>query len=544
MLIFSQVWGDVRLTRKVLLVDDEKEICFLIEALINWEALDLDLVGRAYDGSSALEMIEQHRPDIVITDIRMPVYDGLELVRRSREQGFSCRFIIISGYRQFEYAQNALRYDVDDYLLKPINADELNATLHSICQKLDVENRLKKEKNNLSEQLNYAMGHLHSRFLTHVLENDLDLSDISEINSAYALQFSDGLFRGVFLKINTAPGTCYGELHGERLLGKVCALCKRFMQQAQLCLVSPEHYGIFVILSYNEDLSSSRLQDLMREINYMTDLFVGCTVTIGVGAEGPLTALPESLHQAMDAARNRLYLGENKVISAESCKYKVNSLDLLVNADDWKDLEDIFDLLDLERFSNWLFTVERRFFRGVNPVLAYKIASQVQEAFLASLMKNEAEIIELSEELAIIGSYIEAAKSTEELFNVLRTNIQRIIEQYTAERELQGRKAIKLAKKYMETNYSEKIHLEDAAAAAHLSASHFAVVFKNEVGLTFAEYLTNYRVEQAKKLLRETDESVGNIATQVGYPDQRYFGKLFQKVAGIKPTDYRKLYGQ
>lgn len=124
---------------KVLIADDEPDVCRLIGHLIEWDLNGLVSAGTAENGSVCLKRIREERPDIVITDIRMPGMDGLELIRQVKEEGFTCRFVIISGYQQFEYARRALRYDVEDYLLKPVGKRELNDCLKRIVERLGAE---------------------------------------------------------------------------------------------------------------------------------------------------------------------------------------------------------------------------------------------------------------------------------------------------------------------------------------------------------------------------------------------------------------------
>ena len=121
---------------KVLIADDEYLICELIKKMICWEELGLEFTGFAHNGQELLQKIQEHRPAIVITDISMPVMDGIELIRQTRYLNIPCRFIIVSGYKQFEYAHNALKYAVDDYILKPISETELNQALKKILEEL------------------------------------------------------------------------------------------------------------------------------------------------------------------------------------------------------------------------------------------------------------------------------------------------------------------------------------------------------------------------------------------------------------------------
>ncbi|MEG2731993.1 MAG: response regulator, partial [Clostridium sp.] len=120
---------------KVIVADDEEKICQLIVKLVDWTSLGMEVAAIASNGIEAMEKIISLKPDIVITDIRMPGYDGLELIKRAKSEGINTEFIIISGYRHFEYAQNAIRYGVGDYLLKPIKKDELMDALKRIGER-------------------------------------------------------------------------------------------------------------------------------------------------------------------------------------------------------------------------------------------------------------------------------------------------------------------------------------------------------------------------------------------------------------------------
>lgn len=130
----------------VIIADDEQLICELLKSLINWEELHLELIGEAYNGIALYQEILDKHPDIVVTDISMPQMDGIELIGKIRKEGIPCHFVIVSGYRQFEYAHNALKYDVEDYILKPVDAAELNAALKKLVQKTEDVRNLSKEK--------------------------------------------------------------------------------------------------------------------------------------------------------------------------------------------------------------------------------------------------------------------------------------------------------------------------------------------------------------------------------------------------------------
>ena len=155
---------------KVLLVDDEKHICILLKKLVDWEAMDLTIVGEQYDGLSAYDYICTHEPEIVITDIKIPGIDGLEMIRRVREKKLNVSFILISGHKNFEYAHSAINYGVENYLLKPLNKDELTDNLISIRNRIFEEKDLIETRNTINSRIIRSTSRLHRQFLSDFIE--------------------------------------------------------------------------------------------------------------------------------------------------------------------------------------------------------------------------------------------------------------------------------------------------------------------------------------------------------------------------------------
>jgi two-component system response regulator YesN len=156
--------------RRVLIADDEAKVALLIKNLIRWDELGLQLVATAHDGLSALALIEEHRPEIVITDIRMPGYDGIELIERAKRQNPDIDFIIISGYRHFDYAQKAIRFGVEDYLLKPLKAVEINQTLRKMVDKYAERDQARRRDANYSARVESDERRLHEQFMSRLID--------------------------------------------------------------------------------------------------------------------------------------------------------------------------------------------------------------------------------------------------------------------------------------------------------------------------------------------------------------------------------------
>lgn len=154
---------------RVLICDDEVNVCRLLISLINWDALDLELVGLAHTGPEALQKIQDLLPQIVITDVRIPVFDGLELVSRTQALGIHANFIVVSGYQHFEYVHNALRHGIVDYLLKPINREELNNALEVIISRHQKDLYENNRTRNLERSLQQAQKSLVTRYLNDII---------------------------------------------------------------------------------------------------------------------------------------------------------------------------------------------------------------------------------------------------------------------------------------------------------------------------------------------------------------------------------------
>ena len=187
---------------KVLIADDEIKVCRLIQHLVDWDALEMDIVGFANDGKTAYESICEKKPDIVITDIRMPVYDGLELIRRAKEVNPEINFIVISGYSQFEYAQQAIKYGVKDYLLKPLKKRELENSLTEIKESHESLIKSTRIRNEMESIIEASREHIRENFLMKTLQNSAtnplkaDMS-LEQLNEQYGCKFHKGFFTAV-----------------------------------------------------------------------------------------------------------------------------------------------------------------------------------------------------------------------------------------------------------------------------------------------------------------------------------------------------------
>ena len=244
---------------KVVIADDEKMICSLISQLLDWKALDIEIVGMAYTGIDAFEMIITKEPDIVISDIRMPGYDGLELIKRIKEAGIEAEFVMISGFKQFEYAQNAMKYGVKYYLLKPIEEEKLLEIIQEIKETIQKKKAHDIYEKELKLEVKEARDKMKKRFLTSILSQQNfeteGTADHQTINTEYNTSFKEGIFQAVFVKLDTEKEVEDGN---NSIIDKIEKKVTLLEEVCEEYITTRVHSGIIVLMNYQVDQAKNR----------------------------------------------------------------------------------------------------------------------------------------------------------------------------------------------------------------------------------------------------------------------------------------------
>ncbi|MDR1192736.1 MAG: AraC family transcriptional regulator [Peptococcaceae bacterium] len=519
---------------RAIIADDEEKARNLILTLGKWEALGIEVVDQCADGEEAWDSIMRLRPDIAITDIRMPAHDGLELARLAGEAGIETRFIIISGYRHFEYAYTALKYSVTDYLLKPIDEDNLNAALGKIIASLRDAQAQRRESADyarlLEKKVERARGELLEALGAGTWQND----DLASFNAEYGASFDTGVYRALLL--NTSQSMLHGESFPfgrqlEDILRTVfIGWCRHF--------VIPDPRGFFIFVNYsppNADRLGKALSALIGKTRALGDIYGSFSVAVGVGDPVPsLARLPESFAAALLHEAAKQALGWDKAVFALPTTLAKPEAPPLT-AQMLRELDGALDTLDGGRVDEWFARWAENDLAGMPGARALWEAREALAERLAVLGAPEPSRRELAIEA---GRALDIGKMREALHEAYsRTLRERLEERNQAE----GR-PIRLAKQYIQRHYASPLTLEDVAGHVGFSPAYFSTLFKKGAGQSFGDYLIQTRLSQAKTLLKETDRAVDEIAGQVGYMDSKYFRKLFKKTTGMKPSEYRKLY--
>lgn len=527
---------------QVLIVEDEYRIGMLIKHLIDWDEYNMECVDVVDNGESALRIIERATPDIVITDIRMPKMNGLDLIGRSRELGKKIKFIVISGYKEFEYAHRALQYGVDDYLLKPINKDELNKVMDKLQKELTAQYRQVMEERELQETVQESRQIIKRNFLKNIIEQEDELeAEDSHVN------LEGEIYRGIDIKLDYVDYNKRDKKQDKLTVERVVSLVEGILwaEAEEVLTCEKENLHLYCLFNYSCDRSKSirsRIHDILSAVKDYLMGFEQYEVTIGVGTErSEFGEIRFSIKEANRAVGNRIKLGTGRVIYAESIprrtKEATPDLTEQIKAGVLAAIES-YSKENLDQCINQIYS-EFLLREDQDYSLCYEKAESLIQFFFEHTEKQEEELKEMRKELL---SNCQHCYTIRELKHLLKTSLGDYLEASRAAMEAESARPIRQALQYIEDHYAEKLTLEELADIVELNAVYFSVLFKKETGINFSSYMVNVRMEKAKEILCSTNETIAAVAESVGYKDSRYFSQIFTKTVGIKPALYRKLH--
>jgi two-component system response regulator YesN len=537
---------------KVVIADDERWVCKLIKRSIKWNELGMEVVGESSDGLSAFEDISKYNADIVITDIRMPRLDGISLIKKVKEAGINSNFIIISGYQDFEYAQSALKLGVADYILKPVDEEELMNTLIKLREGILKSKERFLEGENVKRQLTLSIDKLREQFLMRALyDSQVTLIGLEEINSEYQLNFCDGIFQVLVFKIDhrSSKENMQDKELEKIILNKVSETIRKTFYD--LCFVTytlPRDDKVICILNYSFEKTENVeacLKEAYYEVKNCIEKYHQLYLTVGVGSgETQLSLLRQSFKNALMSVKCKLVLGVDRIINSTKLKFNELKLRDLIPVDKEKQFVCLVELFNVGELKAWLSEVFHSVseYRNIDPHIIYDLCDTVVELFF-KVIDNMGFNVDKSYACENeIHEFIDNCKSVGEVQDYITDLLIDSLNYYRHFKEEQSCKPVEVAKDYISKHYHEAISLSDIAGLVYLNANYFSELFKKETGVNFSDYITNFRIEIARELLKDMQYRVVDVAVKVGYRDANYFIKLFKKAVGITPEQYRRLY--
>lgn len=534
---------------KVFLVEDEMVIRRGIKNSIDWEKEGYIFCGEASDGELAYPMIIKEKPDILITDIRMPFMDGLELCKLVKKELPNIKILILSGYDEFDYAKEAIRLGVTEYLLKPISSGKLLEALNGVSESIRREKEDKDLVRKYMEEMRENTEHEKQKFFEQMIAGNLSMADALETGKKYEMNLSAGmynllLFRFTLGKENRKSGELLGE--AEYAIEKLTERLEYVFEFQR----GVEGWA-FLLMADNEEQMSERVKELSKDLeeimkNYSTIAYFG-----GIGQPvARLRELEESFREAERALAARFTMELNRIISVEDIR-------MAQNVDTLDDIE-ITSFGEIEKTRTML---EKFLNNGaedeIDEFVDVYINELPEENLKSVLMRQyiimDAYIVMMSFCEKIEGIEGEMQAQSEELKNSMKTiqtleeiknYIRMLLKKIIGVRDtISGRRysdIIEIAKDQIRKTYmSDEISLNTIAAEVGMSTSYFSSIFSKEMGKTFVEYLTEIRMDRAKELLMCSSMKTSEIGYEVGYKDPHYFSYIFKKTQNCTPKEFR-----
>ena len=538
---------------RIILVDDEEEVRQSIIRKIDWTGAGFCVVGDAENGEEALEKVEALEPDLILTDIRMPFMDGLSLAERVRQKYPSVKIVIFSGYDDFEYAKQAIKLNVTEYILKPVNVEELTAILKRIKSNLDDEIEQKRNVSLLRENYIRSLPILRDQFLNELVGSTVPGNLLKEKLAEYDITLA-GAKKWVAAAIDIEPEEIREgnmlPLHKERDLIPISVMQIVEEKLGNYCRSSvftssrTSWSELALIAAIDGDNSQTGLIDVLGDICKETKKILEVPITIGIGHScQDLGEISGSYKAAVDA------LGYKAIVGAGSTIY-INDVEPVSGGKLSFDSKDEAELIAAIKFGP-REKIEEAVQAVMDKMSDAKVHFRQCQAYMLSVSSSIVQLIqqydldleqltEEGEEQGDTFAVIPRMMKKEDFAHWLLSAALRMNQAMNRERDNTMKQVIQKAKEYIMDNYQDPdLSVEKICRQLHMSPAYFSTMFKKETGQAYTAYLTQVRLDKAVELLNKTDDKTYVIAAKVGYQEQNYFSYVFKKRFGVSPTKFR-----
>lgn len=530
----------------VILVDDEEEVRQAIIKKLDWDAAGFDVVGYAENGEEALEMVESLRPDVVMTDIHMPFMDGLTMCKKLKEVAKNTKIIIFSGYDEFEYAQEAIKLEVEEYILKPIDAVKLKEVFERIKKSLDEEIEEKRNIESLKQYYLESLPVMKEQFMGSLLEGNLEESKIDELRNIYDNEFNAPFYVVTVLRTEALNKENSNKSSDELMYSQLLPVSLRQIVDENL-ENSFQHRSfiyldwVVVIAMFEHSHEISKVLNQMNQICKITSRVLNVNTSAGIGQVcDSLVGLSHSYASAKSAFEYRILLEPNQAIYIQDIEPKSEER---ISIDE-NEIQNIMKDIKVG--------TKEELQKSINNLLVKVKYSKISMSQLQlSLMEIFVEIIRLGRVYEVdiqqitgtdFNLYQDISKfdTLDAIGNWLLDTCMQVRKLIRRERTDTAKLITDKAMQYIAENYSnQELSVDTICQTLNVSSTYFSTIFKRETGISFVNYLTKVRMEQALRLLNTTTEKAYAIAGQVGYAEPNYFSYVFKKEYGVSPSKYR-----
>jgi two-component system response regulator YesN len=527
-------------TYRICIIDDMEDAVESLVKNIAWSDCDIRVCGTATNGRDGLELVLYEKPDIVLTDIRMPQMDGLEMVARLLKELPNCKVIIMSGFFDFEYAQKALRLGALDYLTKPLTPQELDKTMKKVVEQLKAERELQDQTLRLEQKFNESMPLFKYEQLNLLIRYETSREAAEDRWHKLNLEMGNGRFAVMVAEIDnwSLPGDQIRIQEVEMARFAIQNIWEETVCSEATGIVFPDAYTnrLVCIINFMDELNLEMIGERGR-INIQNHS--KNTVSIGVSDIVTIENLPQAYNQALTALSYNFYTGGNSIFCFSDHQFGGKGM---VGCESEKEKELLLSLRagNQEKMALIMNEIVDHFCDSEPSLAPNEIISRINE--LIVLIKRELQeavplhhLDAINEEFALISrTHVVTVHQLKQLLLSICEFSCGLIHR---EQESETTRLVNVATQYIDSNLGENLTIGDYAAYVHLSTSYFASLFKKTKGLTVHQYVIREKINLAKKMLLQ-DKMVQEIAGELGFEDRRYFTEVFKKLTGVTPTQY------
>lgn len=540
-------WG----MHTILIVDDEPITRNGLKTSIDWDSLGLNILGMMEDAESALPEIGIKKPEILLTDVRMPGMDGLELAQKAKAILPDLKTIFISGYDDVNYIRSALKMGAYDYILKPIDLSELTACLGRVIDRLDSEWMTKTNLNQLEREAARSKPLMKQRLLHMLIQGGSSEEQIR--NSFDYFGFNKANKACCVIVLSPDEGeveSCQGFQNNWPLLElAIRNISEEIISEYTQCFIaedsgSKQHVAL---LSADDahSLNETQLYEIAAKVSRLIKQHIQLNLSVGIGkaVESPLE-VEASYLSAVQALAHRLYLGSGKILFYPEDSEKEDAHEQKHSkaaASDKAEMQALLKSGDEKAINNWLTGYFERLAATQNTDVSFYRGQISQIIFEAYMVLHEqlagTEESDLSHQKILDMLY--ETKSLAQMKKLIEGYCVDVNNLIKLKDDDDTKGLITQVKQAIQDQYNENITINDLAKDVYLSPTYLCMLFRQEVGMTINNYHTKVRMDKAKELLGDYSNKLYDICYAVGYSNPSYFSRQFKKYTGMLPSDYR-----
>lgn len=522
---------------RLLLLDDEEIVTKGIQKVYDLQKYGFSVVGTFSNPLKATEQLENLKPDLVITDVKMPQMDGLEFAALVKKWNPEVEVVILSGYDDFSYAQAAVKIGISDYLLKPIKKNDFMEMLSRMAQKIQEKQSRENQQQQLQELLQNSYSELKNRyFLALTEENKYDEGLREALRKHGQNEFEDELF--LMIKIDTDQISSTEDYMSE--IGKLLQEMEAVLSDYGKVLDFLSDESMFFVLY---DLDEEQYQDVKESVFGLLEKKRKEGMKLASGFSDLHRGQREMFQARNDCVRQIFMAEANIADTSDANPVHRKEINLTIP---YAEIENLFHAISVNDREGIISTLDRIYVvPGDNVHVLYRdYVSSISFLILLRTYqlqnKYDAKYQIARQELLDLKYLRREYPGMEEQKNLIREISLEIAELISGQKVAAPSKMVRAALEYIEKHFGENISLQDVADNINISKNYLCDIFKKEIGITFINYVTNLRIEKAKEYLTNTDMKMYEVSSAVGYNDYAYFSQIFKKHTGTTLSAYRK----